>query len=103
MIGKVSGGRLQATIHFLEGALEGNPLKGHVVDIATRFIEAVGALVGCQTVSISRPIPELIKYYKAYGYTNESKHCNIVKALSKQMPTVEPDSNLLQIEREEDQ
>lgn len=101
MIGQVSDGRLNATIHFLEGAPEGNPLKGHVVDIATRFIEAVAALVGCQTISISRPFPELIKYYKAYGYTHESKHCNIVKALSKQMPTGGPEGDLLQIEQEE--
>lgn len=101
MMGQVSDGRLNATIHFLEGEPEGNPLKGHVVDIATRFIEAVGALVGCQTVSISRPFPELIRYYKAYGYTNELKHCNIVKTLSKQMPMGEPEVDLLQIGQEE--
>jgi hypothetical protein len=85
MIGQVSDGRLHATIHFLEGNPGENPLKGNVVNIATGYIEAVGLLVGCSTVRLSRPIPDLIPFYKEFGYTIEERKNKIVVFLDKPM------------------
>jgi hypothetical protein len=96
MIGQVSDGRLHATIHFLEGNPMGNPLKGSVIAIATGYIEAVGALVGCETVRISSPIPELVPHYKSFGYIIEQRKHGVIKFLDKPMVTtsIEPSQDI---------
>lgn len=83
MIGQVSDGKINATIHFLEGNPEVNPLKGNVVNIATRYVEAIGVLVGCEVVRLSRPIPDLVPYYAKFGYTIEQRKNNIIMFLDK--------------------
>jgi hypothetical protein len=93
MIGQVSDGRLHATIHFLEGNPEGNPLKGNVVVIATGYLEAIGALVGCEVVRIASPIPELVPHYKSFGYTIEQRKNKAIKFLDKRMPGAPVDAS----------
>lgn len=86
MIGQVSDGRINATIHFLESDPGENPLKGYIVSIATRFIEALGLLLGCEAAVISRPIPELVDFYRGFGYTIEKRRQKTVVALAKRLP-----------------
>ncbi len=85
MIGQVSQGRVNATIHFLESDPEQNPLKGKIADIATRYIEALASLLGCEFAILSNPIPELVDFYKDLGYTIEDLKIKTVKALKKPM------------------
>lgn len=87
MIGQVSEGRVCATIHYLESDPGDNPLKGNVVGIATRFVEAIGSLVGCDVIRISRPVPRLIEYYMRFGYTIAHRRNGIVISLGKKMPS----------------
>lgn len=86
MIGQVSDGRVNATIHFIESDPELNPLKGEIIDIVTRFLEAIAALVGCEHALISKPIPDLIERYKSFGYTEEKRKRRTVTALIKRLP-----------------
>lgn len=78
-LGKISRGKINATIHYLESAPD-NPLKGYVGAIATTYLMIYGELCQCKIVQIDKPVKALIDYYKELGFSREvSKKGNIIR------------------------
>jgi len=69
-LGHISDAHIVATIHYLEGSPDSHLLAGSVGVIATRYLEVLGVSVGVREVSIERPVPDLIEYYKKLGFRN---------------------------------
>jgi hypothetical protein len=69
VLGRVGKGRMMASIHFLEGNPNvASPLKGQIAQIAIRHLELHAYALGCNTLGIANPRPDLIKFYEALGF-----------------------------------
>jgi hypothetical protein len=69
VLGRISNGHVVASIHFLGRAPGPNPLQGQFARVATRYLEFCAAAFACSTAALQSPIPELVEYYKALGFT----------------------------------
>lgn len=67
-LGRISDRHIVATIHLVEANPAGNPLGGVVVALMTRFLDAIGARVGCREVSLERPVAGLVDFYMEAGF-----------------------------------
>lgn len=71
VIGRVSDRRVVASIHLLESNPGQNPLKGNIAAIAIRWLSTFAFTISCKEISIERPVPELIEFYRELGFSNE--------------------------------
>lgn len=90
-VGRISDGCIVATIHYVESLPLDNPLQGKVVPFIVRYLEAVATHLGCQTVTIEKPVPELLAYYKGLGFTFAVIKGNQVIRLRKQLESIQVD------------
>ncbi|WP_186190033.1 hypothetical protein [Burkholderia gladioli] len=71
LVGRFSKSRVVVSMHFVE--------RGPVVaDVrfmvaAVVYLQQHAAALGCTTISINRPLTELVEYYKSLGFTREIK------------------------------
>lgn len=70
VIGRVSDRRVVASIHLLESNPGQNPLKGNIAAIAIRWLTTFAFIISCKEISIERPVPELIEFYRELGFVN---------------------------------
>lgn len=73
LIGRVSDRRVVASIHLIQRKPGENPLQGHIAEIGTRWLTMFAMICSCQEISIERPVPELIDFYRDLGFTIEVK------------------------------
>jgi hypothetical protein len=67
-VGRISDRCVVATIHYIESMPEGNPLQGKVVPFIVRYLEALAVSLGCESVTIERPVEDLMDYYSMFGF-----------------------------------
>ncbi|MNM26802.1 hypothetical protein D3C81_372720 [compost metagenome] len=81
-LGKVTKGRLFATIHYLQGSPRSSSgLRGQVGRMVTDYLRIYATLCECKNIVIDSPIPELIEYYKKLGFVNEIRGARSVYRL----------------------
>lgn len=81
--GRVSNKRVVASIHYLESNPRAHPLRGSVAAIASRFLDTMALLAGCNETSIQNPVEPLIGFYKDLGYVRETVRGQKVTRLNK--------------------
>ncbi|MDP1979153.1 hypothetical protein [Undibacterium sp.] len=72
-IGRVSKGRINATLHFIEADPWKDSNLPKAGKIFARYLEAVGYLARCREIILDRPNKNLIEYYKELGFTELHK------------------------------
>ncbi len=81
-LGKVTEGRLHATIHYLQGSPDrAEALHGHVGKMVTDYLKIYATICECKNIVIDSPVPELVDYYKSLGFVNEVRSARRVYRL----------------------
>lgn len=68
-LGRVSKGKLFIRVHFLQGSGSENPLRGKVAAVLLLSAEKYGIALGVKTITIERPVPDLVCHYEQFGFT----------------------------------
>lgn len=92
-VGRISDRCVVATIHYVEALPLENPLQGKVLPFIVRYLEAVALSLGCTCVTIERPLPALLSYYREMGFTSEVKKGGHVIRMQKQLTSIQVDGN----------
>lgn len=81
-LGKVSKGRVNATIHLLQA----NPgrsagFRGAIGEMVVEYLRIYALASQCKIMVVDSPLSELVDFYKGLGFHNEIKKCGRVKRL----------------------
>lgn len=68
VLGRISDRHVVATIHFIESSPATTPLSHQIAPIATRYLDILATVAGCQEVAIERPVDGLVEFYQELGY-----------------------------------
>lgn len=68
-VGRVSKGRMVASIHYLQSNPASHDLQGEAGRIATAYLLALATQLRCGEIALNRPVPELVAYYERLGFT----------------------------------
>ncbi|MCR3962451.1 hypothetical protein NUK45_05485 [Aeromonas veronii] len=94
MLGKASEGRLVVKVNYLQGSTNpDHPLKGWIMEIATRCAELFAASIGAAWVAIQEPHEDLVEHYGSLGFTLEDQFDPRNRALFKPVEMVLIDDN----------
>jgi hypothetical protein len=88
-LGRVSDGKVVARLDWLERDPHAVHLVRFIAAIATRYIETMGALTGCDQAVLWRPAPDLLDFYINLGYTSLIRRGGAVLGLRKRLTTAQ--------------
>lgn len=73
-LGKVSKGRINATIHLLQANPDRPPgFKGEIGVMVVEYLRIYALVSECKIMVIDSPLKGLVGYYKGLGFQNEIK------------------------------
>lgn len=81
-LGKVSKGRISATVHLLQANPDrSQSFRGEVGEMVVEYLRIYALASHCKTMVIDSPVIQLIDFYKDLGFLNEIKKGGRVKRL----------------------
>ena len=80
-VGRVSKGRMVASIHYLQSNPASHGLEGEIGRIATAYLLALATALRCSEIALNRPVPELVRYYERLGFTRHVHRRGVLSRL----------------------
>ncbi len=81
-LGKVSKGRVNATIHLLQANPARPPgFKGHIGEMVVDYLRIYAQAAECKRMVIDSPFSELVEFYKELGFQHEVRKHGKVRSL----------------------
>lgn len=90
-VGRVSKGRMIASIHYLQSNPASHGLEGEIGRIATAYLLALATQLRCSEIALNRPVPELVRYYEKLGFTRHVHRKGVLARLVQDITVGGPD------------
>lgn len=85
MLGRISNSRVVASVHFMER--DPAMVRGaSFLAVGSRYLQLFAAAARCSTYAINRPHPDLVDYYREYGFVRATTKSQRVIRLEQDLP-----------------